>query len=450
MDTRLLKANLQALKRKNPILSDALAAHAVSPDNLEFADTKDAVPTVRYRHWNGDREVRTWLHSRYHPLQEATRFASRHSENANIMLYGFGLGYHVRKIMEIIETNHRENQRIQIMECNLDLLKTAFSLADFSDIIARPDVTFIDGLHPKAALSTMENAWQDENRLVIYRPAVSCLSSKFADLQLFLTHQLLPGQNEDRQQLAASNHHANVQLQWKPISEIFLSHENETAFLVSSGPSLNSYWPVLEQYHDSATLICVGSALRFLLDHEIHPDYVVIMDAMPPVERQLKGCEQLKGPLLFSNFAFSEAVRMYRGPRYMYLCESIPGFPQEQVISTGGSVATAALEIALNMGFSTLLFIGQDLCFAGGHHHVDSPIYRTGTQARDLANYNRTQNVKGAWVSTQPNLLKYRQWIEKRISQHPAADFYNLTSDGLPIAGAPAVTPEDLNQIING
>ncbi|MBN2718678.1 MAG: motility associated factor glycosyltransferase family protein [Deltaproteobacteria bacterium] len=441
-----LKSNLHSLHQRNPGLAEVLSHHDVPPDVVQIAETQDGVCTVRYRHWNGDREVRTWLHSRYHPILEASRFAEKQTRAGQIFLYGFGLGYHVRALRERLHPS----EKICVMDANLDLLKTAFSLQDLSDLISSPQIDFVSGLTPEETMSWLKTVDSQGAALVIFRPAVACLGEGYEQVKLFLTNRLLPGAVNSRQELAASNHYANLRVDSKPIQELYLKHADETAFIISSGPSLLAYCNVLPRHRDSVRLYCVGSALKFIADRDIIPDYVVILDAMSTVREQLRGYERLQVPLLFSSFACADAVAAYSGPRYMYLCEALPGFPAEQVISTGGSVANAAMDIALKSGVDKVVFIGQDLCWAGGQHHAPGSAYGQNTAADDSPLYVRARNIHGEWVSTRQNMLNYRQWFEDTIARHPEVDFYNLADSGLPIAGAPVITPSRLTQIING
>ncbi|MBN2527382.1 MAG: motility associated factor glycosyltransferase family protein [Deltaproteobacteria bacterium] len=447
MHRLLPEKNLAALRTKNPSLAATLEQHVVNFQNMELAETKDGVQTLRYRHANGDREQHTWVHSRYHPLQEAARFAERLANESTIMLYGFGLGYQVRELTARLS----QNQRLHILECNMDLLHTAFSLTDFSAIILMDNVTFLHADSPIDALSIIAMAESQNASLAIYKPALNCLDNAYEDLKLHLTRQLIPGRNEIRQKLAAANHHANMGVQSNPIQQLFSRHLGETAVIVSSGPSLNIVKAALKTLPENIVVLCAGSALRPLMESGIRVNYIVVMDALPNVRKQLKGFEQLDIPLLFSNFTCADAIKAYTGPKYMYLCETIPGFPEVQAISSGGSVATAAVAIALKMGIKRMIFAGQDLCFVDEHHHAEGAWHQQSTRTRDLANYIRVRNVKTQWVSTSPKLLAYRKWLENTIAeQRTTVTFYNIAEQGLPIAGAEHLNANQLHQIING
>jgi hypothetical protein len=445
-DSAILSANLRALRECAPGLAESLAQHTPDPSRIQIFPTKDDVSTIQYQHMNGDRTVQTFLHSRYHPLTEATRFAEANGGDAPVLLYGFGLGYHVQAMAERLAPG----RQLHIIEANPDILKTAFSLMDFTELIENPQVELSGATEEDDICNLIEALRQKGFSLAIHKPSMNCLSESFGELKLRLTNYLMPGTREARQDLAARNHFANIQIPSRPIYDLFETHTGETAVIVSSGPSLNTFWEFLRDHRPHLRLLCVGSALKFLVNQQITPDYVVLMDALHAVRNQLTGCEHLEVPLLYSNFTFAQAVEVYRGPKYLYLGEATPGFPDAQVLSIGGSVAVAALEIALKMGMRRVIFIGQDLCFAGGRHHASGTWLGTNTQSPDLANMIRVKNIRGEWVSTRPKLLNYRNSLAEKISTHPDVEFYNLADAGLDIHGATIASPDALAEIIQG
>ncbi len=443
-DSAILSANLRALHTRTPGLATALEQHSPDPSRIELFPTRDNVSTLRYRHTNGDRTVHTFLHSRYHPLNEATRFAEGHDTTTSVLLYGFGLGYHVRAMAERMAPG----RRLRVVEATPDILKTAFSLTDFTALIEHPQVEILGMTDENELCNQIESLSVSGFKLAIHKPSMNCMDDSPGELKLLLTNCLMPGNRKARQHLAAENHYANIQIPSHPIYELFEKHPGETAVIVSSGPSLNTFWEFLRDNRAHLRLLCVGSALKFLYNQQITPDYLVLMDALHGVRHQLRGCEHLEVPMLFSNFTFAGAVAAYQGPKYLYLGEPTPGFPDAQVLSIGGSVAVAALEIALKMGMTRVIFIGQDLCFAGGQHHASGSWLGTNTRSPELANMIRVKNIRNEWVSTQPKLLNYRNTIIRKISQHPNVAFYNLADAGLVIDGAAIVSTSALTEII--
>lgn len=64
------------------------------------------------------------------------------SEENIVILVGFGLGYH---LMEIV--NNYKFKKIFILEYNYDILKLAFEINDFNDLLKKKNIFFLDGIN---------------------------------------------------------------------------------------------------------------------------------------------------------------------------------------------------------------------------------------------------------------------------------------------------------------
>ncbi|MCP4213446.1 MAG: glycosyltransferase, partial [bacterium] len=81
------------------------------------------------------------LHSKYAPVKEAEKFAAGLdiSNCRHIVLAGFGLGYHVRALLERMETTGQ----LYIIAVNIDIFKLALQTRDLSDILTDDRVHII-------------------------------------------------------------------------------------------------------------------------------------------------------------------------------------------------------------------------------------------------------------------------------------------------------------------
>jgi hypothetical protein len=116
--------NLCALWETDPRL--AMAIDSVHPDDIPpLEPTKDNVWTVKVGS--------VYLHSKYRPLQEAaTWVAAQPLDNRYaVVLSGFGLGYHVKAILEKLP----EEAFLVVAEPNILLLRAALQAVDLASIL---------------------------------------------------------------------------------------------------------------------------------------------------------------------------------------------------------------------------------------------------------------------------------------------------------------------------
>ena len=72
------------------------------------------------------------LHSAYDPIKEAKKMIRKDlnefQNKKNILIFGYGFGYHVREIISFFKEKNIKKFKIIVIEKNKDLLKTALSL----------------------------------------------------------------------------------------------------------------------------------------------------------------------------------------------------------------------------------------------------------------------------------------------------------------------------------
>ena len=72
------------------------------------------------------------LHSAYDPIKEAKKMIRKDlkefQRKKNILIFGYGFGYHVREIISFFKEKNIKKFKIIVIEKNKDLLKTALSL----------------------------------------------------------------------------------------------------------------------------------------------------------------------------------------------------------------------------------------------------------------------------------------------------------------------------------
>ena len=123
--------NNSLLKEKYPSLARR-SKQVISKDiNVTEAKTGDPTATVKG----------ILLHSKYNPVKEALKFTETNNikRGDHLVLYGFGLGYHVEKMLDVIG----DDGRLVVIETNEQVFKAAMMFRDLSGILTAHNVNII-------------------------------------------------------------------------------------------------------------------------------------------------------------------------------------------------------------------------------------------------------------------------------------------------------------------
>lgn len=140
-------------------------------------------------------------------------------------------------------------------------------------------------------------------------------------------------------------------------------------------------------------------------------------------------------PLFYLSTAYHETILLHKGPRRIVYQEGYAAAEKraiekyEPVIQTGGSVATALLDIMVRLGGKSVALVGQDLAFTDGKSHANAAHAQQKVKevqgAKKVINYYQT-----AEVHTARNFTIYRKWFEKYQETHTELALYNCTEGG--------------------
>ena len=218
---------------------------------------------------------------------------------------------------------------------------------------------------------------------------------------------------------------------------------NKPMLIVAAGPSLNKQLDLLAQNQDLFTILAVDKVWPILKAQGIKPDVVLALD---PHTRPSWPHNQVANETAF-------CVDLGCAPKVMWSNERnhvvtscnphITAILQEigvraELLGTGGSVATSAFELAVQLGGNPIVFIGQDLALTGGKDHAEG--YPHAYSAQMLANRSDNgfdvEGYHGGRVRTERQLLFYKTWFENRIQGLGDRVVINATEGGAAMAGA--------------
>lgn len=215
--------------------------------------------------------------------------------------------------------------------------------------------------------------------------------------------------------------------------------KDSAAIIVSAGPSLKKNVSDLKLAKGNIPIICVDTAVSFLLKNDITPDFIVCVDAVKPtalfdevkktkipliccLDTNYKVLGLMKdSPIIMASTDSSYVQGMYR----MY------GHDIRRLRS-GGSVATFAFSVCQYMGCKTIILVGQDLALEGDQLYVDGIQYANDSE-REIV---EIEGIDGKHLETYRDYYTYLLWFEQMIELYPELNVVDATEGGAKIRGS--------------
>ncbi len=132
---------------------------------------------------------------------------------------------------------------------------------------------------------------------------------------------------------------------------------------------------------------------------------------------QLGGLE-INVPIIVLSTCDKNVMLSYKGQKLIALqegytpAEEYAKLNNHKLVQTGGSVATTALDVAINMGCNPIIFVGQDLAYTDGKSHSKDTFSKSMDSSKNL---REVEDVYGNRIYAPKNLYSYLRWIQNRI-----------------------------------
>ena len=374
-----------------------------------------------------------YYHSNVNALKEAAILAEEwYSNDQSVyILYGLGLGYHVKELADI-----DENIIIHVYESDWNIIRYAFTYSDFSELFASKrfyiyyDPTF-------EQLNSRLKESDEETSFIIHYPSLRSIK-EITIKQQIEDYFILYSSVKNQSIYLDSNFRENTKYFNLPVDVLENQFAGKDLYIIAAGPSLDINFKELKKVGADGIILATGTVLKKLVNHGIRPDYVIITDANAAVYPQIEGIGNIGVPLLYLSTVYHKVVKDYVGDKY-FICQKDYNLSEAfacqngyRLFNTGGSVSTTALDIGIQFGCKRIIFVGLDLAFTNNLDHA------TGTPVRrwvDTSDRRQVEDIDGGLVSTGKNLDIYRKWIEKRILDEKDISFIDATEGGAKIKG---------------
>ena len=397
--------------------------------NITIIETK-TVPTIQI-HNKGKQII---FHSKYDPINEANHWAKTELElvelNYDITILGLGAGYHVIEVARLLP-----NLEIHVVEFNKQYYQW-FKKSPFShklDEFKNVTISSIDSL----SINQQQKLFSQEysNNVLIHKSALDILPPKFMSIETILK-DIQMKQMSIRRQIDNMNNNfeKNRLLNDNSITDLQNQWCGQPAILVSAGPSLNKQLPLLNKIQEESSIpICaVGTAVKPLLQSGITPEIIVLIDPNPATLDQLTTIDLPETPLFYLSTAYHETIQLHTGPRRILFqngfdkAVSLAEQRKEPLIKSGGSVATALLDVLVFFGANPIAVVGQDLAYTNNLSHTDGAHAQKEISGslKVLDYYQKEQ------VMTERNLNSFRKWFQNYVKTKKNIHFFNCTEGG--------------------
>lgn len=414
--------NMEILRCKNEKLYRVLCGNKQAYP-LEYT----LIPAVNgeltmYYHKEGVGEI--YLHSMIDPAAAAKEFIREWylPEKKEYCILGFGLGYHVFELLGMSKA-----VSVIVLERDIEAIVLAMQFFDWSEFLETERLQ----IKYESKVNMLLKAVTENSMLLVHYPFLQCMKSgeeKEALENYFISANSIREQKRDMD----NNFFLLQNMGLEEGSSIISKIRDKILVIVAAGPSLERELGVLRevQRNEDILILSVGTVAEKLIENEIYPSFILITDAWEDMYKQVENIKEKNIPLLLLSTASARAAKEYVGPCCVLYQEGYE--PAEKVakennytlFSTGGSVATLAIDIGLRMKARRIIMCGVDLAYSDCKLHA---FEEAGEMPLDAVGARETDGVGGRKVKTGRNLDIYRKWIEKRILNQSDVKIYNAS-----------------------
>lgn len=208
--------------------------------------------------------------------------------------------------------------------------------------------------------------------------------------------------------------------------------EGSTALILGGGPTLDDAIEWIHQNQHKVVIFSAARIARRLIKEGINPDIFVSVDPHDVSFDNSKGIFSFSQSslLVHSHHINPKILSQWSGVN-AYLGVAKPWEREEEnMAAPGPNVINTALHLAYELGCSTFIFSGVDMCFVG-QQAFESGSDEAKTGGKFVFNEIQTvENNTGEMAQTQPMYALGRKTIELQVAQYkqarPATQFITL------------------------
>lgn len=408
------------------------------------------------------------LNSTYRPFAEAEKFAKPYAdmeENSVLLVFGFGNGIFADAI---VKACGQKTKVIFYEPCEAIMECIKESMDVFSFCSSRNCELLADGIASDARghIHTLAEFPMILKYCVTYvrrKKVQCCILPKYKELfpeqyaEYHNTIQFHIQMMQANKVTAETLGHISVEnninmLKYLPESYcadsfINLFPEDMPAILVSAGPSLEKNIKGLQQAKGRACIVCVDTAVKYMLRENILPDMLVTID--PRKELSLFDDERIgEIPLVGITDMSCKVLEKTRSRKLILATTENPYIRNLYMkaghqlgdFEIGGSVATTAYSLCHYLGFKRLILVGQDLALTGNQMYA-------GRDKLSMDSFNRelieVEDIHGDVIYTTRDYYYYLKWFEQMVALYSEMQVIDATEGGAKINGTQVMSLQE-------
>jgi hypothetical protein len=428
-------------------------------ENLDFSFEEDKLVLI-------DDKNNIWqLQSQVDMELPITVWCDQFSDIANqAVIFVFGMGDYC--YIEQLANSH-DRDMIVVYEPEEKILLQQMYQYDLSDLFNNDNVIWVVGKNRRSDLCSVVDeriGFQSgfENRIATIPNYIKTYPEEYqffyekvgmAAVYEMVTANTLISTEEVRGKCYLNNLYDSIkQASIHQLIESFqsLKLDGIPAVVVAAGPSLDKNIERLKDYRDRVFVICVDSAIRTVFEHQIKPDLITSVDPQKPVEYFRNKYGQ-NVPMISHVHTNYEIVKLHKGRRFYssdqgeYERNLFEKYQKDLgAILTGGTVANTAFTVVRELGFSTIILVGQDLAYPEKKIHAKATDCEYDIEEGiKTGKYFYVDGVDGDKILTEGNMCVYKAWFEEQIEKNPDINVIDATEGGALIRGAENMTLQD-------
>ncbi len=456
-----MSKNIQFLIQKYPFLESVLSNNDKTTD-IELTPSRTGDLTGKWKD--------ILLHSQFDPRKEATRFmrGNEVSQGDNVLLYGWGLGYHVEQLAEKIG----RNGRLVVIELNPQILVAGMGVMDVVSFWDKCNLDLVYGETEQSIAEEIKKLNIDGGgwKILIHQASYKCMDTKFKNITSLFEMNMMENRASDVfSKKFRDNFDKNLDLFIRSpgINAYKDFFKGESVLLVGAGPSLDDNLDYLKGNQDKHYIICVDTSFPILLENDITPDFVVSVDPQHETMRHFRCFSKTPVPLIATPVSCAELLKKYPGPLVFFLqkdhsvTKSLEKYFVDKGVSySGGSVSCFALDIAVQFGFESIILLGMDYAYTDMRFYSANALqsvlmFRSANRFSTIETLHRKRifsdkllrvpSYENEKVYSNISLCSYRKNIENLVAIYcRKVTFYNLALGGALVKGTEKVTRDGL------
>lgn len=419
-------------------------------DKIELVETRDGTTSISIV-LEGDSYR---LNSKYHPIEEAKKWAEQYkirNLDTVISMFGFGNGLFIREIIKRL----KNDDTLLIYEPCKELFYFVLEHFDITDLLSSKKIhIFVHGINDdqfKKFLSHYVN-WANLNSQIVcthpqYEIAFKESYKVFNKMLLDNNNYIVVNQNTGAALSKLMTNNTLLNLQYLKSCNIVTDFigkflEDVPAIIVAAGPSLDKNVEQLREAKGKAAIFAVDTAVKYLLNHNIEPDFIVTLDPQKSLHHLSDArCNNI--PIFTRIEARPENLEKNNKKIILYniegYCKRLLRFLNKDTgsLNSGGSVATGAFSICKAIGFKKIILIGLDLAYSGNSTHAGGITVDVAGAGRYQ---ERVEDICGNLISTRYDWYVYLKWFEEAIELLPDSIVIDATEGGAKIKGTIIMT----------